>query len=159
VEPYDFEGARGVAVARWGDTELDLRGLMELESRKVLHGLVDGRDYFIRLVREPDASEGEEISRPLGHVNLVGTVSNADDSIFTPCSSDVVGCSFKGPGPSVDVIRLVSFRGKFTEQAVAGEVIEARGTLEEVALGDSVYHRVMLGRRGDYLVPVDLVDR
>jgi len=159
VQPYDGESVRGVAVNRWGDTGLDIEKLSTLESGKVLHGLVDGRDYFIRLVREPDASEEGEVSRPLGTVVLRGTVVGADDSIYTPCSYEVEGCSFKGGGPDVDVERLVSFRGKFTEQASTGDVVEARGTLEEVASGDLTYHRVMLGRRGDYLFPVSLVDR
>lgn len=159
VRPYDGESVRSVAVNRWGDTGLDIEELSTLESGKVLHGLVDGRDYFIRLVREPDASEEGEVSRPLGTVVLRGTVVGADDSIYTPCSYEVEGCSFKGGGPDVDVDRLVSFRGKFTEQAVEGDVVEARGTLEEVVSGGLTYHRVMLGRRGDYLFPVGLVDR
>ena len=159
VRPYDGESVRNVAVNRWGDTGLDLEELSTKESGKVLHGLVDGRDYFIRLVREPDASEEGEVSRPLGTVVLRGTVVGADDSIYTPCSYEVEGCSFKGGGPDVEVGQLVSFRGKFTEQAVEGDVVEARGTLEEVVSGGLVYHRVMLGRRGDYLFPVGLVDR
>ena len=159
VSAYDVEGVRAVTTSRWGDTGLGIDGLLALESGKALHGLVDGRDYFIRLVREPDASEEGEVSKPLGTVTLVGTISNADDSIFTPCTYEVEGCSFRGGGPGVDTLRLVSFRGKFTEQAVEGDVVEARGTLEEVTSAGGVYHRVMLGRRGDYLVPVGLVDR
>ena len=159
VRPYDGESVRNVAVNRWGDTGLDLEELSTKESGKVLHGLVDGRDYFIRLVREPDASEEGEVSRPLGTVVLRGTVVGADDSIYTPCTYEVEGCSFKGGGPDVEVGQLVSFRGKFTEQAVEGDVVEARGILEEVVSGGLTYHRVMLGRRGDYLFPVGLVDR
>lgn len=159
VRPYDGESVRSVAVNRWGDTGLDIEELSSLESGKVLHGLVDGRDYFIRLVREPDASEEGEVSKPQGTVVLRGTVVGADDSIYTPCSYEVEGCSFKGGGPDVDVDRLVSFRGKFTEQAVEGDVVEARGTLEEVVSGGLTYHRVMLGRRGDYLFHVGLIDR
>ena len=155
VRPYDGESVRGVAVNRWGDTGLDIEELSALESGKVLHGLVDGRDYFIRLVRESDTSEEGEVSRPLGTVVLRGTVVGTDDSIYTPCSYEVEGCSSEGVGPDVDVDRLVSFRGKFTEQAVKGDVVEARGTLEEVVSGGLTYYRVMLGRRGDYMFPVD----
>jgi predicted nucleotidyltransferase len=155
VRPYDGESVGVVAVNRWGDTGLDLEELSRLEAGKVLQGLVDGRDYFIRLVRESDASEEGETSRPMGTVVLRGTVVGASDSIYTPCSYEVEGCSFKGGGPDVDVARLVSFRGKFTEQAVEGDVVEARGTLEEVVSEGHIYHRVMLGRRGDYLLPVD----
>lgn len=159
IRPYDVENVRDVVHNRWGDTGLSLEGLSRLESGKVLHGLVDGRDYFIRLVREPDGSEEGEVSRPLGNVVLRGMVVGADDSIYTPCAYEVEACSLEGGGPDVEGGRLVSFRGKFTEQAAEGDVVEARGTLEEVVSGDLTHYRVMLGRRGDYMVPVSLVDR
>ena len=48
----------------------------------------------------------------------------------------------------------MSFRGKFTEQAKEGDVVEARGTLEEVEYSDRAIYRVILGGRGDHLVPI-----
>jgi len=53
----------------------------------------------------------------------------------------------------------MSYRGKFTEQAREGEVIEARGTLEKVEYRDRITHRLMMGGRGDYLIPAGMLDR
>ncbi|HUV53963.1 MAG TPA: nucleotidyltransferase domain-containing protein [Candidatus Krumholzibacteriaceae bacterium] len=150
VEPYDDSTVQPVLEARWGRSGLSLETLRGVEKAKVLHGLVSGRDYFIRLIRdrEEDAS-----SRPLGAVTVRATVADAEGSIYTPCIYRVVGAETQGHA----VTELLSFRGKFTEMAVEGDVVEARGTLEEVGGGEKRY-RVVLGGRGDYLVPVRLLD-
>ncbi|UCH57632.1 MAG: hypothetical protein JSV18_01555, partial [Candidatus Bathyarchaeota archaeon] len=70
IRPYDKESVRTVARSRWGDTGLDLEWMGEIEARKVLHGLVDGRDYFVRLVLKPDEFAEELASQPLGRVEL-----------------------------------------------------------------------------------------
>jgi len=150
VNPYDDSTVQPVLEARWGDTGLSLETFRGVEKAKVLHGLVSGRDYFIRLIRDREA---DEASRPLGAVTVRATVADAEGSIYTPCIYRVVGAETQGHA----VTELLSFRGKFTEMAVEGDVVEARGTLEEVGGGEKRY-RVVLGGRGDYLVPVRLLD-
>jgi predicted nucleotidyltransferase len=56
-----------------------------------------------------------------------------------------------------EVTELLSFRGKFTEMTRVGDVVEARGALEVVG-GEEKRYRVVLGGKGDYLVPVRLLD-
>jgi predicted nucleotidyltransferase len=159
VNPYDAETVDEVTRFRWGDTGLDLEGLGAIETRKVLHGLVDGTDYFVRLVRGPLEFEKEVSSRPMGKVRLRATVKDVRFSIYTPCTYEIDDCSYVGsyiwPEPS----ELVSFRGKFTEQVGEGERVEVKGTIEEVDYADRTVHRVMLGGRGDYIVPVALLDQ
>ncbi len=159
VRPYDSESVRKVVGDRWRDTDLDLEKFVPIEIRKVLHGLVDGRDFFVRLVRKPTEFEQESQSRPLWRVVIRVEVLNAEESIFTPCSYTVKGCKYVIPDQGPEVVRLVSYRGKFTEQAKMGDVVEARGTLEETAYPDRKIYRVMLGGRGDYLFPLEVVDR
>ena len=159
VNPYDAETVDDVTRSRWGDTGLDLEGLGAIEARKVLHGLVDGTDYFVRLVRAPDEFEKEVSSRPLGRVRLRATVKDDRFSINTPCTYEIDDCSYVGSCGWPEPSELVSFRGKFTEQAGEGERVEVKGTIEEVDYADRTVHRVMLGGRGDYLVPVALLDR
>lgn len=156
VNPYDAETVEEVTRSRWGDTSLDLEGLGTIETRKVLHGLVDGTDYFVRLVRGPDEFEKEVSSRPLGKVRLRATVKDDRFSIYTPCTYEIDNCSYLGSPAWPEPSELVSFRGKFTEQAKEGEMVEVKGTLEEVDYADRTVHRVILGGRGDYLVPVVL---
>ena len=159
IRPYDPETVKGVVWNRWGDARLDPERMAIIENRKVLHGLVDGRDYFVRLVRRPAEFEREVASRPLGKVVIRGTVVDAVNSIFTPCTYHIEDCTFVNHSMEVEVTQLVSYRGKFTEQAVDGDPVEARGTLEGVIYKDRTVHRLMLGAKSDYLVPTCLMDR
>ena len=151
VKPYDDFTVQPVLEARWGRSGLSLETLRGVEKAKVLHGLVYGRDYFMRLIRDREA---DETSRPLGAVTVRATVTDDEGSIYTPCLYHVDGAEAQGH----TVTELLSFRGKFTEMAVEGDVVEARGTLETVVGGCEKRHRVVLGSKGDYLVPVRLLD-
>ena len=154
ISPHDARTVEGVVKARWGDTELDLERLTEIEIGKALHGQVCDVDYFVRLVKWPGEVEAEIASRPLCRVKLRAVVVEARDSIFTPCTYKVRDGVFIDAPCHREVSEFVSFRGKFTEQVKEGDVVEARGTLEEVEYGDRTIHRVMLGGRGDHLVPI-----
>jgi predicted nucleotidyltransferase len=159
VSPYDAETVGNVTRSRWGDTGLDIEGLGAIEALKILHGLVDGTDYFVRLVREPEEFEEGISSRPLGRMTLRATVKESGASIYTPCTYEIDECSYRASHDWPDPSQLVSFRGKFTEQVGDGDRVEARGTLERVEYGDRIAYRVMLGSKGDYLVPITLLDR
>jgi len=147
VKPYDDSSVQPVLEARWGGTGLNLEKLVGVEKAKALHGLVCGRDYFMRLIRD---REEDEASRPLGAVTVRATVTDAEGSIYTPCLYRVDGADAQGR----EVTELLSFRGKFTEMAALGDVVEARGTLEAVGREEKLY-RVVLGSWGDYLVHGD----
>ena len=159
VSPYDERTVERVLRARWGDTGLDLEILRNIEVRKILHGLVCGRDYFVRLVTRPEEVETEIASKPLCKAKLRAVVSDASDSIFTPCTYKVKDCVLLDAPCCHEVSELVSFRGKFTEQAREGDIVEAYGTLEEVTFSDRVVYRVMMGSKGDYLIPIENYDR
>jgi len=151
VKPYDDSTVQQVLDARWGGTGIGLERLRGVEKAKVLHGLVQGRDYFIRLIRDLD--EDDE-SKPLGVVTMRAKVTDAEGSIYTPCIYRVEGAEARGH----EVTELLSYRGKFTEMAAEGDVVEVRGALEEAVRGGEKRHRVVLGARGDYLVPARLLD-
>jgi hypothetical protein len=159
IRPYDSETVRGVVKSRWGDTGLDLKKFSHSEVSKLLHGLVGGRDYFIRLVMRRHEFEEERTSRPLRRAVLRAEIVDAGHSIFTPCIYQVRGCSYKNHAPGPAVTQLVSYRGKFTEQAREGDKVEARGTVEEVMYEDRAVYRLMMGGKGDYLVTARSLDR
>ena len=155
IRPYCAESVSEVVKSRWGDTGLDLRKLLPLEVRKKLHGLANERDYFVRLVPRPGEVEAESRSKPLGSVTLRALIIDAQEAIYTPCRYRIETRSIE-PALNVAVTELVSFRGKFTEQASEGTEVEARGTLEEAVYSERTVYRVVLGGRGDYMVPVGL---
>jgi predicted nucleotidyltransferase len=127
--------------------------MVDIEIRKVLHGMVNGRDYFVRLVRKPREFDRETTSTPLRRAVLTATIANAKESVFTPCTYHVEDCTYLDGASGAEVIQLVSYRGKFTEQAWEGDTVEARGTVEEATYREGTIFRLMLGGRGDYLYP------
>ncbi|MEE8354238.1 MAG: nucleotidyltransferase domain-containing protein, partial [Candidatus Bathyarchaeia archaeon] len=157
ITAYDEENVKGVVRSRWADTGLDLTKLSALETQKVLHGRVDGRDYFFRLLKLPQEVEIEDHSRPLSVVRLKARVTDAEEAIYAPCSYSIKDCEYQdSPGLPI-ATQLLSYRGKFTEQAEKGDSVGVRGTLEEVVIRGERSFRVILGRKGDYMIP--LADR
>jgi len=148
VSAYDEKSIEPVLVSRWADTGLDLERLRPVECGKVLHGLIDGVDYFIRLLMEEDESN----STPMGRVTLSAKVSDATYSIYTPCIYRIDNVVIEDGSEQLMVSELKSYRGKFTEQVKQGDRIHARGTLEKVDPDGASFYRLALGRRGDYLL-------
>ena len=148
LKPLTGELLESVIESRWGDTGLPLDLFSEIESSKVLHGLIHGREYFMRLLMYDDDS----VSKSLREVKIEARITDASRSIFNPCVYKVTQVS--GDTGEIQISELKSYRGKFTEQVSEGDLVEARGTLEEVHGPDGVYHRVMLGGKGNYLLPL-----
>jgi predicted nucleotidyltransferase len=154
VKPYDITTVEKVTHSRWSDTGLDFDRLWRIEISKILHGLVDSKDYFVRLVRDADEFEKEISSRPLGTVSLRATIKNDRYSTYTPCSYDIQNCSYLNNDDLPKPTELISYRGKFTEQAKKGQRVMVRGTLEKVKYADRSIFRIILGQIGDYLMPI-----
>lgn len=152
VKPLKGELFDTVLRSRWGDTGLSLDLFSRIESSKVLHGLVHRREYFVRLLIVDDDS----VSKPIKRATIKAKVIDASKSIFNPCIYGVAQVS--SDTENLEVTELKSYRGKFTEQAHEGEIVEARGTLEKVHREGGVYYRLILGDSGDYLLLLDTKD-
>ncbi len=152
VKPLEGELFDSVLSSRWGDTGVPLDQFSRIESSKVLHGLVHGREYFVRLLMADDDS----VSKPIKRATIRARIFDASRSIFNPCIYSVTQVS--GDTENLEVSELKSYRGKFTEQAQEGDMVEARGTIEEVHGEDCIYHRLILGGSGDYLLPLNFKD-
>jgi len=149
VKPLEGELFDAVLKSRWGELGLSLDLFSKIESSKVLHGIVRGREYFVRLLIADDDS----VSEPIRRATIRARVTDASKSIFNPCIYGITQVS--GNTGKLKVNELKSYRGKFAEQAHEDEMVEARGTIEKVQGKDGVYYRLMLGARGDYLLPLD----
>jgi predicted nucleotidyltransferase len=157
IKPYDTESVKKVVKSRWSDTEIDLSNFMDIEMKKILHGIYKNTEYFIRLVKT--GNERREISRQIQLVRGRAVISDDRLSIFTPCKYRLDKVTVINPQIDYPVSELMSYRGKFTEQVKKGDLVEFRGTLEEVEQANQKYFRVVLGGPGDYLIPVKLIDR
>jgi len=149
--PLDFKNATKIAFSRWGKTSIKTEKFIENEIEKRLHGLFNEKEYFIRLINVPIF---EETAKPLKLVMSRATIKEDKYSIFTPCTykiEDIVG---SGEIDLPNITELWSLRGKFTEQAKKGDVVEFKGTIEEVVINKEKKYRVALISDQDYLIPV-----
>ena len=141
------------------DTPLSFADFARLQARKVNEGRFRGREVFVRFVKRPaEVGEryGERRFEPLGPATIRARVTDDHDAIFTPCRYGVEDVTFLDGSPVADLREVVSFRGRFSEQARAGEWAVARGSLERVIhRSKPTYRRLVVGgRAGDYLKAV-----
>ncbi len=158
VKPYSQEDLKRLFDFRSKDTTMPFGDFLRTESRKVLQGMFRRRDYFIRCVK--DWSEmGEQYGtvqyKSIGYAKIKATVTDDAEMIFTPCSYKIAGVKIL-EGVHVDSLEeIVSFRGRFCEQARNGETVTAQGKVERVQTGEHVFHRLLLGNRiSDFMVPL-----
>jgi hypothetical protein len=158
VRPYAKEDLISLFDFRSKDSSADLESFVRTESRKVMQGKFLGTDYFVRFVKswkEIDECYGDIQYQNVGAAEVRATVADDSDSIFTPCTYKVEGARVLN-GPQVGHIeRIVSFRGRFCEQAKVGEEVIARGKLERVInkRGGLEYFRLLLGNKpSDFLI-------
>jgi predicted nucleotidyltransferase len=140
------------------DTPLSWVDFARLQTRKVNEGCFRGRECFIRFVKRPAEVEeryGDRRFEALGSARILARVTDARDAIFTPCRYGVEDVTFSD-GPSVaDLQEVVSFRGRFSDQARVGEWAIAQGGVERVVsqTDDRTYHRLVVGGQpGDYML-------
>lgn len=156
ISSYSIEQAKTIAQFRWGKTGLPLEKLAKIEKKKVLHGLVDSKDYFIRIVKDwgevEDEFEDFTFSQ-LGTAVIEGKVANDEESLFTPNRYEIRESKIL-KGKQREIRNTFSFRGRYTEQTHQGERIRAKGRVEKVTYkGHEEYYRLVLERPTDYLIP------
>jgi uncharacterized protein len=140
------------------DTQMSFEDFVLVESRKAFQGKFMGTDYFIRFVRDwREISEqyGDVCFKNSGYAKIVAKIADGTESLFTPCSYKLQDTQIV-EGPKLQSIdEIVSFRGRFCEQAENGEAIEAQGKVELVTdnKSGSEHYRLILGNKpSDYMV-------
>jgi predicted nucleotidyltransferase len=92
-------------------------------------------DYFIRFVKdwgEVDETYGDVQYKNVGYARIEARVVDDSEAIFTPCTYKI-GSAKSFEGPKLEPIsEIVSFRGRFCEQARIGETVVAQGKVERV---------------------------
>jgi uncharacterized protein len=142
------------------DTPLSAADFARLQARKVNEGRFAGRPYFIRFVKLPAEGRerwGDPRFTPAGTALVEARVSDDHDAIFTPCryALDEVRSL---DGARVDALsEVISYRGRFAEQARVGRRVRAYGALEHETWSDGreALRLVVGGRRGDYLLALE----
>ncbi|HKZ94309.1 MAG TPA: hypothetical protein VJ249_07005 [Candidatus Bathyarchaeia archaeon] len=157
VRPYTMQDLKPLFDFRSKDTVVKFEDFVRTESRKALQGKFHQRDYFIRCVKDWDETTetyGSITYEPMGEAMISATVTNDSNMIFTPCTYQINGLQWLN-GTTPRVLReIVSFRGRFCEQARKRERIIACGTVESVREGDQeeCFRLIVGNRQSDFLI-------
>ncbi len=159
---YGLDALRKLHRERCGKSGVSFEDYVFHELRKPFQGFFDSTEFFVRYVKDWGEGEevyGESVYSPVGRVELRGVVVDDSDSLFTPCSYRVeeveVVDSAAVNAESNSILEVVSFRGRFCQQALIGERVVARGKLERVVRRGEMYYRVVLGNSPeDFMVAV-----
>jgi len=144
--PYQTSDLRKLYTQRGVSTSIPFKTFTRHEQLKVLQGKFRGTDYFIRCVKEWGEwheAYGDRKYYPLGRAIVHATISDDSDSIFTPCTYQIVDVRVTGKHPKPT--QIVSFRGRFCEQVRRGELILAKGNLERAVEEHGETYRLVIG--------------
>jgi predicted nucleotidyltransferase len=142
------------------ETPLSPADFARLQAGKVNEGRFAGRPYFARFVKLPaDVPEryGDPRFLAVGMAVVEALVIDDRDALFTPCRY-AVGEAKSLAGIHLHGLReVVSFRGRFADQARAGQRVRALGEVERVVWRDrpETTRLVVGGRPGDYLLALE----
>jgi predicted nucleotidyltransferase len=139
------------------DTPLSAADFVRLQAGKVNEGRFAGRPYFVRFVKLPaEVPEryGDPRFAPAGRALVEARVVDDRDALFTPCRYGLREPRFLEGPPRADLGEVVSFRGRFADQAQVGQRVRARGTLERVVWREraEMTRLVVGGQPGDFLL-------
>jgi predicted nucleotidyltransferase len=142
------------------DTPLSAADFARLQGGKVNEGRFAGRPYFVRFVKLPaEVPEryGDPRFVPAGRALVEARVVDDRDAMFTPCRYSLGELRFLDGGHVDDLREVVSFRGRFADQARTGQRVRAFGALERVVWreGRERTRLVVGGRPGDYLLGLE----
>jgi predicted nucleotidyltransferase len=156
LRPYSKQDLMELFDFRSKDTMIGFEDFVRTENRKVLQGRFHGRDYYIRCVKawnEVPETYGMVQYRSVGEAKLRATVVDDSEMIFTPCTYPIHDTEILQGNPAKSLREIVSFRGRFCEQARTGEQIIVRGMVENVKKYDTEYFRVIIGNKpSDYMI-------
>jgi predicted nucleotidyltransferase len=158
VKPYTLEELQKLYEFRVKDTAMSFEDFVRTESRKVLQGKFKSREYFIRFVKdwnEVEENYGTVQYRNVGHARIRAEIADDAESIFTPCVYKIENAQVLEGSQNKVIREIVSFRGRFCEQAKTGESVIAQGKVEHVkdTKRNSEHFRLLLGNKpSDYMI-------
>lgn len=155
---YTKEELKALFDFRSKDTAMNFEDFVRTECRKLLQGKFHQRDYFIRCIKDW-TEEKEEYGfvryEPLGEAQIEATIADDSQMILTPCTYRIKNVDLVRGKIFEPLLEIVSFRGRFCEQARKGEKVTAQGKLERVRKSSKEEHfRLLLGNKpSDFMIP------
>lgn len=159
LRSYDAWDLRRLYKQRGLSSAVSFERFTRGERSKVLQGKFRNTDYFIRCIKEWNELQevyGDREYCQVGRARVRGRVCDDSEAIFTPSTYQIMDVEVVGGTVGRAPVQIVSFRGRFCEQAHAGERIIARGTLEKVLSKHGETHRLVIGENSrDFLTVVE----
>ena len=140
------------------DTIMSFEDFARVERRKAFQGMYEGTDYFIRFVKDwSQVTEqyGDVCYKNAGYSKITATIADDSEALFTPCTYRIENVTVAEGAKLEPIKEIVSFRGRFCEQARKGEAVTAQGKVEHVTdkRNGKTHYRVILGNQpADYMV-------
>jgi predicted nucleotidyltransferase len=121
-----------------------------LERKRLNRGTFEGERFVVNATRLfSEMSEVQRRYRPLRPVEVECLCISADESMFRPAIYGVEGCRVESGEGVVPVSKVVSMIGTYRDVVSEGEMMSARGVLEEVSEdGGPTGYRVVVGSSG-----------
>jgi predicted nucleotidyltransferase len=145
---------------RVADTPMSYDQFVRQEARKTFQGFYLNREFFIRYL--PRLSEtGERYGGihyyPEGSVRVKAVVEDASESFYTPCRYRLSHTKVLSGRRVPDITEAASFRGRFCEQAEAGETVLIQGKMERVVTTKDSHRRILIGgASSDFMISLSL---
>jgi predicted nucleotidyltransferase len=157
VKPYGPEELKELFDFRSKDTTTSFEDFVRTDSRKTLQGKFMGRDYFLRFVKnwnEIEEQYGTILYQPVGYAKIKAKVVDDSEAIFTPCCYKIEKAKILEGYHGGSIEEIVSFRGRFCEQAKSGEIVIAHGKVEKLQrAGQREHFRLLLGNKiSDHMI-------
>jgi predicted nucleotidyltransferase len=157
-KPYSRRELQALFDFRSKDTIMSFEDFARVEKRKAFQGMFDGTDYFIRFVKElSQVTEqyGDVCYKNAGYAKITATITDDSEALFTPCTYKIENVTVAEGAKLEPISEIVSFRGRFCEQARKGETVTAQGKVEQVTdkRNGKTHYRIILGNQpADYMV-------
>ena len=148
IKRYSIEDLKKLYDFRVKDTNISFEDFLKVEKRKVFQGKFKNRDYFIRFIKEFEENNekyGDKTFIPMGYTCIKAKVIDDSDSIFTPCCYIIDEVKYMDNLNYKPLKQIISYRGRFCEQARIGEKIIAQGRIEKVSLKNEEYYQLVIG--------------
>ncbi len=152
------ERLKELYLTRSKDTQMSYEDFKRVEEKKSNQGLFENTPFFIRYLKdwnEVDERYGEYQIRRLGYAKITAEVLDASQAHLTPAIYLLKDVRVLSGPSSLTVDRLITWRGRFAEQACEGEAIVAQGYVEEYLHKGGVLRQMVVGEgREDTILPI-----
>jgi predicted nucleotidyltransferase len=151
-KPYNREELQTLFDFRSKDTKMSFEDFVKVESRKAFQGMFDGTDYFLRFVKDwsqINEQYGDICYKNCGYATITAAIADDSEALFTPCTYRIEDCNVIDGLEVEPILEIVSFRGRFCEQAKTSERVTAQGKVERVTdtKKKHEYYRMILGNK------------